>query len=679
VRNTNPRKFPLTNILSALLGLTAGMGCSGKAVSGSNTQGPTITPPPSIAAASCSEEFSEEAACDGSPSGQTYYVSTGGDDANDGLSESTPIKTLSRAGNLAVKPGDRVLFRCGDTWRNENLILSRSGADCQNIVYGSYPAVCKNQPIFSGSYPVTDWHQNPNGIWVADLSAGGNAGHFPSGINQLFKSNVRLPLGRWPNRDDPNFPGGYSRIATQSGDSSIGDPNLPQADWTGAIFHHFSIRWLLLNTWVKSSATGTLQLATAIDCYNGCGDPDLSNPADYGWGYFLANHPSTLDQEGEWYYDKTSHQVMLVSSAAPDSIEASVVAAGVKDYEFPSNDDGFHGLIDLGANLTEPIHHVVIENLRLENHWRDGIGTAINLRERENSKVIIRCNTIKDPDSKGINLASWLLGPADWEGGDNITVANNVIDGANHYGIQSFGRNCYFLNNRISNIGLIENLGPSGLGCAFGDSNCASNGDGIALQQFYGGSPAPMSNTVRGNRLRRIGQCGIDSIRISVTAEENVIDEACYSKGDCGGFCTLDAPAISVNRNIIRDVISPSEGFNSMYYERFGFGIYVDGSPGDCTDNTVSGTQGYSLLYQGGAKGNVTGNTLYDVDGRSVLYVATSGVISNLSRNTLVGTQPIRLMFTESDGSVQTSDYNYFIQPYTEKYITMQPGICQRE
>jgi hypothetical protein len=32
------------------------------------------------------------------------------------------------------------------------------------------------------------------------------------------------------------------------------------------------------------------------------------------------------------------------------------------------------------------------------------------------------------------------------------------------------------------------------------------------------------------------------------------------------------------------------------------------------------------------------------------------------------------LMFTESDGSVQTSDYNYFIQPYTEKYITMQPA-----
>ena len=48
----------------------------------------------------------------------TYYVSSSaGDDANDGLSETVPLRTVENVNGLDLQPGDRVLFRCGDVWR----------------------------------------------------------------------------------------------------------------------------------------------------------------------------------------------------------------------------------------------------------------------------------------------------------------------------------------------------------------------------------------------------------------------------------------------------------------------------------------------------------------------------------------------------------------------------------
>ena len=655
---------------AASLGCGSGSGSKGTDCGG-NCKVPTITPPPAIASASCVAAFSEDTTCPTATGGAVYYVSTSGSDGNDGLSEAMPIKSLAHAGDLAVGPGDRVLFKCGDTWRNEILILSHSGEACRNVVYGSYPAVCENQPHFSGSYPITGWTQGSGGIWSANLLSGSNAGHFPNGINQLFKGEARLPLGRWPNRDDANFPGGYSRIVTHTGGKTIGDPRLPGGDWTGAVFHHFSIRWLLLNSLVAQSGSGSLTLANSIDCYDGCGDPNPNDAKDFGWGYFLANHRLTLDKEGEWFYDNKTHEIMLVAGAAPTGIEGSVVPAGVVDAKDPSNDEGFHGLVDLGANLGAPIHHVVLENLRLENNWRHGIGTAITLRGGENRDVIIRCNTIRNPDGTGVILASWPIGPNEWQGGDRITVSNNVIDGPNHFGIHSFGRNCHFQGNLITDIGLIDNLGPSGLGCGLGSGNCTTNGDGIAMETFYGGDP-PIGMDLHNNRIKRTGQCGIDAVGVAVTVEENVIEQSCSSKGDCGGICALDASAIAIRRNIVRDPISPPEGFNSSYHERFAFGLYIDNSPGDCQDNTVIHTQGYGIIYQGGTTGDVTGNTVYGVEGRVLVFAGFGGTINNLTGNIMVGAKAIRLMFTEADGRILASDRNYFIQPYTNGYISMQ-------
>ena len=52
---------------------------------------------------------------------------------------------------LNLQPGDRVLFKCGDTWRADPLVLSKSGTAAASIEFSSYPAGCADKPVLSGS------------------------------------------------------------------------------------------------------------------------------------------------------------------------------------------------------------------------------------------------------------------------------------------------------------------------------------------------------------------------------------------------------------------------------------------------------------------------------------------------------------------------------------------------
>ena len=72
---------------------------------------------------------------------KTYYVSAEGDDGNDGLSPQTPKKTYaSFKGKL--QPGDAVLFRRGDVFRGQQVIMT-------GVSYGAYGSGIK--PRFYGS------------------------------------------------------------------------------------------------------------------------------------------------------------------------------------------------------------------------------------------------------------------------------------------------------------------------------------------------------------------------------------------------------------------------------------------------------------------------------------------------------------------------------------------------
>jgi hypothetical protein len=70
--------------------------------------------------------------------GTNYYVdSVAGSDANSGLSESAPWKTLSKIQTWSFSPGDTVNFKCGSSW-SSGLTFRRSGTARNPITLKAY-------------------------------------------------------------------------------------------------------------------------------------------------------------------------------------------------------------------------------------------------------------------------------------------------------------------------------------------------------------------------------------------------------------------------------------------------------------------------------------------------------------------------------------------------------------
>lgn len=102
----------------------------------------------------------------GSPA--KYYVSSSaGNDANNGRTESTPWKTISKVNGRHFSPGDSVFFKKGDVWR-ETLSVSGSGNKATYIFFGSFGTGMN--PIIMGSEPVTGWVSVDNNVWKSKNS-----------------------------------------------------------------------------------------------------------------------------------------------------------------------------------------------------------------------------------------------------------------------------------------------------------------------------------------------------------------------------------------------------------------------------------------------------------------------------------------------------------------------------
>ncbi len=601
--------------------------------------------------------------------GATYYVSSSeGDDNNDGLATDRAFETIAHVNTLLLNPGDQVLFKCGDRWRGETLRITRSGSAALPIRYASYPDGCADKPIISGAFPVTGWTPVGGQIYVADLDLGGNAGSFPMGMNQLFRDGTRLSPGRWPNLDEGDA--GYSEIESQPASDRIQDNQLPAVSWDGALVHIKGMRWYIINRYVTQTTGSTLVLNEDAGCWdNDCTD----------WGFFLNNHPATLDQDGEWFFDAASNQVHIYSDNAPANMEASAIMA--------TNDD-FRGGILLGRHLQEHISYVIIDNFEVSRWDMHGITTPTNLQSSDNFNLTIQNNHVQDVDAIGINLQTWVwdaaVGPNGWRGGHDHLVANNLVEGANHMGINTYTYDSDFIANHLRDIGLIEAAGLSGIGC--GDTSfggfCTEYGDGFRIkidQVAFSG----FGNLLQCNRLERIGHNGVDIFGSNNELSQNTIIESCYSKGDCGAVRTFgngnlaSTPVhdILLDENLIIDVIGNTDGCAPFFKPLFGIGLYIDHFSATVTasNNTIMDATIDGILYQN-SSGTVSGNVLFG-NNRGTMFRGQIGLYGSptrvsLSDNVMIGQQAsARTLISDALVNVVASNFNYFFNAFEDANI----------
>jgi len=615
-------------------------------------------------------------------SAAVFYVSNDtGSDSNDGLSPATAFQSVPHVNSLPLQPGDEVRFFCGERWRGQPLVITRSGSDSDRILFGSHPAACSSKPVLSGSQPISGWTALGSNLYVANLGSGSNSGLFPKGINQLFRGDERMPFGRWPNIDG-HPDGGYAEVDSQPAANRITDTELPTGDWAGAVMHIKGIRWYMLNREVTSSSGPTLTLGADVQCWYGtCAE----------WGYFLSNHRNTLDQEGEWFHDEGSNKVYLYSELGHPS------GTGIEGSAILEADSSLWGGVVLGRHLQEHISYVTVENLRIERWFDAGITTPTNLEADENHHLTLRNNYILDVDTTGIRLTTWVWdaadhgnGPNGWRGGRHLLIEGNTIQGANHFGLDFFGVDSQLLGNEIRDVALIENLGRSGMGCGYSGTNCTENGDGIRLKHDPGAANyTSRDNVLRFNRLSKIGMNGIDVFGRNMTLENNVIDQACLSKGDCGGIRTFGRSSLAstpvhdviLRGNIIRDALGNTDGTHPNFERLFSLGIYLDNFSRDMVveGNTVTGSTWVGALFQR-STGRFTDNTLYDnvaSDWGSELSVVESPSEVTQSGNVLfpLGTNRRSLRVYNHD-SLTSSNDNYFMSPYYDTSIADDSADC---
>tara|TARA_B100000809_G_scaffold266854_1_gene332243 strand:- start:13096 stop:15501 length:2406 start_codon:yes stop_codon:yes gene_type:complete len=118
----------------------------------------------------------------------TYYLSNDGDDANNGLTEATPWKTLEKAKDATkrdglLQPGSKLLFKKGDTFIGQ-LIIACSGTEEKPIEIGSYGA--GELPILTGVGANLGSNGNGDAIEVVKMT---NTSHIL--INDLHITNDR--------------------------------------------------------------------------------------------------------------------------------------------------------------------------------------------------------------------------------------------------------------------------------------------------------------------------------------------------------------------------------------------------------------------------------------------------------------------------------------------------------
>jgi len=603
--------------------------------------------------------------------GATYYVSSsGGSDTNDGLSEGAPFETIAKVNALNLQPGDSVLFKCGDIWRAEQLVVGRSGAESDPLTFGSYPTACANKPILSGSQPIAGWSVHSGQIYVADLPAG----EFPLGINQLFRDSQRLLLGRWPNLDAGS--GGYSFVDSHTaGGSQIVDNELPGINWTGSIIHLKNIRWSMIDRQVTAASGSTLTMNAGFSCLiSGWG-------ACNGWGYFINHHLGTLDQDGEWYYDSAARKVYLYSTAGtPSNIEGSVILEEATTLR--------HGGIMLSDGSATA--YVIIDNLEIKNWFNHGIGTPGGMSGDIYHHITVRNVAIRDVDAAGVRLSSWLERPSNGRkglrGGHHMTFTDNVIDGANHFGITGYFAASTFERNQIQNIALIENLNKSGMGCGITRDQCTENGDGFRIR-CYDVRDSGYGNTLRYNHFEKIGYNGVDIFGPQTTLEKNFITQSCYSKADCGGVRTFGSDNLSATEvyniqlidNIIVDIPGNVDGCHASR-PAFGMGLYIDHYSRDviATGNTIISTTITGINYQR-STGQILNNTIYNAS-TGTAYSAHISLGGSETRVSMSGNQLYGLndnawtLYSYSLGNFLSSDYNYLFHPYEDQHIAYGPS-----
>ncbi|MDB5211020.1 MAG: Right-handed parallel beta-helix repeat-containing protein [Sediminibacterium sp.] len=235
----------------------------------------------------------------------SYYFSTSGSDANTGITSASPFKTITKLNALILKPGDSILFKCGDTLRGQ-INLNYSGTASLPIVFTSYGSGVK--PVISGAEPITGWSANGS-VYQAT---------FKQNMNNFFVNHKEQMLARYPN--DHQYLTVDSAQKFYLKDASITSLSTSLISNSKICIH--TAQWCWEKTAVQSVAADKITFSSGVTINA------ISN-----YGYFLYDNILHLDTAKEWKYDNTAQLLTYMPPAGQNpslqTCEGSVYINGI--------------------------------------------------------------------------------------------------------------------------------------------------------------------------------------------------------------------------------------------------------------------------------------------------------------------------------------------------------------
>lgn len=527
-----------------------------------------------------------------------YYVDAEkGDDGASGASPETPWKSAARVGAAPLKPGDRVLFRRGQTFEGP-LRIRRSGREDAPLLFGAYGEGAP--PEISGFVEARGWTRVAPGIWEASLPTS-------SPPNLVVVDDLPRALGRTPNE-------GWLSVDAHAGRTSITDAELPEGDWTGAELVLRKVRWILDRDLVTGRKGSTLTFT-----------PSSSYDLFDGHGYFLQNHPATLDRPGEWYFDPRARTLRVVFGEAAGRARASGVDVLVSARD--QRDLVFDGLKLSGANKValdlDGAARIRVVNCVITRSGRDAVrGAKIDGLRMEDCRI-------EETNSSGIVLD---------QGVSRVTLRRlTLTDTGTRAGMGASGDATY---NAVVVLGGADNV----------------------LEELT------ITNT---------GYLPIHVGGARVSVRDCVIRSFCSVKDDGGGIYLYTGPNPkdpTPGREIVRNLVVDGPGApGGALGATKAFGIYLDDvtSDVDLRENVVARTDG-GLFLHNAFRCRITRNTFVDNDVQ--LLVIHDGIPNaeirdiEFSDNSLIAASPAQGLFWATSMSEDVARFgrferNHYVRP----------------
>jgi uncharacterized repeat protein (TIGR02059 family) len=338
-------------------------------------------------------------------SGTTYYISSAGNDAANGLSEATAWKTTAKVNSAfsTFKPGDKILFRRGDIFYG-TINVTVAGSAGNPITIGAYGT--GNGPVISGFTTLTEWTSYGDGIYYKAVSA-------ESTPNVLSLDVANTPLGRTPNLPSPNgWPSNIPTVESGSSASMTASGVQTSPSLVGADVVIRTQQWVTERRTITGHSNHTLSYAST------------EYAASAGSGYFIENDISCLNVYGEWCYRNGNVYMYFGGSDNPTN---HTIKVSVRNY---------------GINCSKS--YVTIDGLTIE-------GADQYLIYSNGTNNIIQNCTLRFSGKFGIYGSQSYL-----------ATLNNTITQCNETGVYaSGGTNTTISGNNISYSGMISGMGGS--------------------------------------------------------------------------------------------------------------------------------------------------------------------------------------------------------------------------